>query len=86
MLKAYPAGNDAEALEAAASLASDVFMGYPTWRWIEAHLATGQAPIYRYSFDQAAPVPPGTKENGIEVTGKDLGADTRARSSTCSAR
>ena len=51
ILKVYPAGSDAEALESAASLASDFFMGYPTWKWIETHAATSKAAVYRYSFD-----------------------------------
>ena len=42
ILTVYPAGSDAEALESAASLASDLFMGYPTWKWIETHTATGK--------------------------------------------
>ena len=74
VLKAYPAASDAGALESAVALANDLFMGYATWRWLDAHLATGQSPVYRYSFDQPVPVPPGTKQRGVEVTGKDLGA------------
>jgi para-nitrobenzyl esterase len=75
VLKAYPAATDAEALEAAATLASDLFMGYGTWRWIEAHLKTGGAPVYRYSFDQPPPIPAGTKTpQGVELTAKDVGA------------
>lgn len=74
VLQAYPAGSDAEALDSAAALASDLFMGYATWRWIETHRATGHAPVYRYSFDHPMPVPPGTKQDGVEVTGADLGA------------
>jgi para-nitrobenzyl esterase len=75
VLKAYPAATDAEALEAAATLASDLFMGYGTWCWIEAHLKTGGAPVYRYSFDQPPPIPAGTKTpQGVEMTAKDVGA------------
>jgi para-nitrobenzyl esterase len=74
VLKAYPATTDAEALESAAALASDGFIGYVTWKWIEAHGATGRQPIYRFSFDQAPPIPAGTMVNGREVTAKDVGA------------
>ena len=61
VLKAYPASTDAEALESAASLASDLFIGYATWKWIEMHLSTGQAPVYRYSFDRKIPADPASK-------------------------
>ena len=42
ILKAYPAGTDAEALESAAALASDLFIGEATWKWIEMHSRTGR--------------------------------------------
>jgi para-nitrobenzyl esterase len=73
-LKLYPASTDEEAIESAASYASDGFIGYATWKWIEMQLATGKSPVYRYSFDQAPPIEPGRKVNGVEVTAKDIGA------------
>ena len=74
ILKAYPATSDAEALESAASLASDLFIGYGTWKWIDTHARTGQAPVFRYSFDRKIPVPDGEKVNGMPATSKDIGA------------
>lgn len=74
VLRVYPATTDAEALESAASLASDVFMGYGTWKWIESHRATGQAPVYRYLFSRRIPVAPGQVQNGRPVTAEDIGA------------
>ncbi len=74
ILKAYPAATDAEALEAAASLASDMFIGHATWRWVETHLQTGQSPVYRYSFDRKIPVEPDAKANGVPATSRDIGA------------
>ncbi len=73
-LKVYPAGSDAEALESAAALASDSFIGYATWKWIEMQLQTGKAPVYRYSFDRKIPVDPEQKVNGVAVTSRDIGA------------
>jgi para-nitrobenzyl esterase len=73
-LKLYPATSDQEALESAASFASDSFIGYVTWKWIEMQYRTGQATVYRYSFDKAPPVAPGTKINGVPATSKDIGA------------
>jgi para-nitrobenzyl esterase len=74
ILKAYPAGTDAEALESAAALASDLFIGEATWKWIEMHSRTGAAPVYRYSFDRKIPVAPDTKVNGVAATSRDIGA------------
>ena len=65
VLKAYPAATDAEALESAAALASDLFIGHATWKWIELHAQTGGAPVYRYSFDRKIPVAPDAKVNGV---------------------
>ncbi len=74
ILKAYPASTDAEALESAAALASDAFIGYSTWRWIEAHEKTGKSPVYRYSFDRKIPLEPGANVNGFPATSRDIGA------------
>ncbi len=70
----YPAATDAEALESAAALASDLFIGYSTWKWIEAHRATGNAPVHRYLFSRKIPVAPGEVRNGRPVTAEDVGA------------
>jgi para-nitrobenzyl esterase len=74
MLKVYPASTDAEALESAASLAGDLFIGFGTWKWIESHLQTGKSPVFRYSFDRKIPVAPDTKVNGVTATAADIGA------------
>jgi para-nitrobenzyl esterase len=74
VLKAYPAGSDAEALESAAALAGDMFIGYGTWKWIEIQGKTGSSPVYRYSFDRKIPVAPGTKVEGVPATAADVGA------------
>ncbi len=74
VLKVYPAGSDAEALESAADLAGDTFIGYSTWKWIETHAAMAKAPVFRYRFDRKIPVAPGTTINGREATADDIGA------------
>jgi para-nitrobenzyl esterase len=74
ILAAYPAATDAEALESAAALASDSFIGHSTWKWIELHAKTGKAPVYRYSFDRKIPVPPDHTVNGVPATARDIGA------------
>jgi para-nitrobenzyl esterase len=74
ILAAYPASSDDEALESAAALASDMSIGYSTWKWVELHGQTGQSRVYRYSFDRKIPVPPDGSVNGKRATAKDIGA------------
>ena len=57
-LQQYPASTDAEALRSAGDYASDKFIVYTTWRWLESDVATSKAPAYRYRLDL---VPPGDK-------------------------
>jgi para-nitrobenzyl esterase len=54
-LTVYPATTDAEALVSAGDYASDRFISYSTWRWLEAHVATGQSPVFRYRLDLGSP-------------------------------
>jgi para-nitrobenzyl esterase len=60
-LAAYPAANDAEALRAASDFGGDSFIGRSTWKWIEAHARSGEAPVYRYLFDHPLPLPADAK-------------------------
>ncbi|HET9315372.1 MAG TPA: carboxylesterase family protein [Vicinamibacteria bacterium] len=60
--RAYAAADDAQAQQATADLASDFFIAYSTWKWIEVHSA--QAPVYRYRFDRALPAPNGANRYG----------------------
>jgi para-nitrobenzyl esterase len=55
----FPASNDREAWLSAVALASDNFIGYNTWKWIELHAAAGGSPVYRYLFDQVVPTADG---------------------------
>jgi len=54
-LAAYSATTDEEALRAAKDLAGDMFIADSTWRWLEAHVATGGQPVYRYHFELPSP-------------------------------
>jgi len=54
-LAVYPADDEARLLQSAADLASDIFISYVTWKWIETHASTGTAPVYRYRFDRTRP-------------------------------
>ena len=74
ILSVYPASTDDEAIESAAALGSDMFIGFSTWKWLEVHGQSGQSPVYRYSFDRKIPIAPDTKINGKPATAKDVGA------------
>jgi para-nitrobenzyl esterase len=58
-MKVFPTATDREARLSATALASDTFIGYNTWKWIEVHAATGRAPVYRYLFDHVIPTSAG---------------------------
>jgi para-nitrobenzyl esterase len=53
-LRLYPGDTDAQAARSAIDYASDNFIALGTWRWMEAHRKTGDAPVYRYHFELAA--------------------------------
>jgi para-nitrobenzyl esterase len=53
-LAAFPAGSDEQAVQSADAYTGDAFIAFSTWKWIEAHAATGAAPVYRYRFDLPA--------------------------------
>jgi para-nitrobenzyl esterase len=59
-LKLYPAATDDQAKRSAQDLAGDQFIGFSTWRWIEAQAATGNSRVFRYEFDDAPPAPKGS--------------------------
>jgi para-nitrobenzyl esterase len=54
-LSFYPADTDEEAVRSAIDYGSDSFIAFSTWRWIDAQVKTGGAPVYRYHFEQPAP-------------------------------
>ena len=54
-LELYPGMNDEQAAHSAIDFAGDTFIAFDTWKWIEAQVKTGEAPVYRYHFELAAP-------------------------------
>jgi para-nitrobenzyl esterase len=54
-LKLYPGDTDAQALRSAIDYASDSFIAFGTWKWLEAHRKSGESPVYRYHFELASP-------------------------------
>jgi para-nitrobenzyl esterase len=63
-LKLYPATTDAEAMRSMEDFASDRFIAWSTWRWLEAQATTGTHPIYRFRFDLGPPSEPNAPDLG----------------------
>jgi len=55
ILKVYDAATDEEVPQTATELASDRFIGYSTWKWIDQHAQTGKNPVYRYYYLRPRP-------------------------------
>ncbi|AHG89459.1 Carboxylesterase type B [Gemmatirosa kalamazoonensis] len=51
----YPAGSAAEATQSLVDLASDRFIAYSTWKWLDTHAATSAQPVYRYLYARPRP-------------------------------
>lgn len=56
ILKVYHPASDAEVEQVATDLASDRFIGFGTWRWIDIQSKTGGKPVYRYMYSRARPL------------------------------
>jgi len=72
--KLYPASTDEDALRSAGDLASDLFIVYGTWKWIETQAKTGK-PVYRYQFDRIVPIPEAMKGTGLKTFGSAHAAE-----------
>lgn len=55
-LDLYPGESDERAMRSAIDYFGDNFIAFATWKWIEAQASSGEAPVYRYHFELAAPV------------------------------
>lgn len=67
-LKLYPASTDEQAFRSAGDLASDNFIVYGTWKWIDMQAKTGK-PVYRFEFDRTVPIPHAMKNIGLKTLG-----------------
>lgn len=63
--KLWPATTDEQAKRAAQELSRDRAVGYAMWKWLQLQKSTAHAVTFRYEFDRARPMPPGS-------TGPDL--------------
>jgi para-nitrobenzyl esterase len=64
----YPGTSDEELLQSAADYAGDMFISFATWKWIEVHAATSNAPVYRYRFDRTIPGDPASAYGAIHAS------------------
>ncbi|HJZ99967.1 MAG TPA: carboxylesterase family protein, partial [Candidatus Solibacter sp.] len=55
VFKLYPASNDAEVMDVARELASDRFISYSTWKWVDAATKRGGKPTYYYLYARPRP-------------------------------
>ncbi len=67
VFKLYPASNDTEVLDSAQDLASDRFISYSTWKWVDVATKTGGKPTYYYLY--ARPRPAMSAEMGNATPG-----------------
>ena len=54
-LALYPDVTDEQSQRSAIDYNGDTFIALGTWKWIEAQVKTGDAPVYRYHFELPAP-------------------------------
>jgi para-nitrobenzyl esterase len=55
ILKAYGGSTPEEVTASATALASDRFIAFSTWKWIDLHARTGGTPTYRYFYSRPRP-------------------------------
>ncbi|MBS7563397.1 carboxylesterase family protein [Mucilaginibacter sp. Bleaf8] len=55
VLKLYPGNTQDEVVQSATALASDRFIVYSTWKWLDLHSKTSGRPVYRYLFSKSKP-------------------------------
>jgi len=63
-IKVYAAAEDANVQAVATDLASDRFIGYGTWKWLDLHGQTGSKPTYRYLYVHPRPGETGAHHAG----------------------
>ncbi len=53
--KLYPGSSEEEIAQSATDLASDRFIAFSTWKWLDLHGKTGGSPVYRYFYSRPRP-------------------------------
>lgn len=70
----YPAKNNGEVMAAAQTLASDRFMGFATWNWIDLASGNSKQPSYYYFYDHVRPISKEQQEVAGQPQPAPLGA------------
>lgn len=70
----YPAKNNGEVMAAAQTLASDRFMGFATWNWIDLATGNSKQPSYYYFYDHVRPISKEQQEVAGQPQPAPLGA------------
>lgn len=55
VLKLYPGSDNKEVEYSATALASDRFIAYSTWKWLDLQINNSSQPVYRYMFSRVRP-------------------------------
>jgi len=84
VLKLYHVTDDSEAEQVATDLASDRFISFSTWKWLDLQVKTGTKPVYRYLYSHPRPamkakdVKPGLAGGVVKSDGPPAPADKGA--------
>ena len=65
VLKAYAPATAEDVTQAATDLASDRFIAYSTWKWMESHGRTGGNPVYYYYYARPRPAMSAAMGNAV---------------------
>jgi len=65
VLKAYAPSKPEDVEQAATDLASDRFIAYSTWKWMDAHGRTGGNPVYYYYYSHPRPAMTAAMGNAV---------------------
>ncbi len=65
VLSAYLPSKPDEVDQAATDLASDRFIAYSTWKWLEVHGRTGGSPVYYYYYSRPRPAMTAAMGNAV---------------------
>ncbi|RZJ87601.1 MAG: carboxylesterase family protein, partial [Chryseobacterium sp.] len=65
----YYANTDEQVPQLATDLASDRFISYSTWKWIDVHSKTNGHPVYRYLFSRERPAFIGQGSHNADILG-----------------
>jgi para-nitrobenzyl esterase len=68
--KVFPSRTADEALQSVTNLASDRFIAYSTWKWLDVHGRTSGQPVYRYFYARPRPATVATSGPGAAPAGR----------------